>query len=217
MFARSGFICLSRHHLQQTKDFHHQQTPLADLISSTSIIMQFFNLLLLAGTVAAIAFPSTPSKGCCCCDISQEAIVCNPNQPADDCFCPLVLCPAGAPTIVKALPKPTSPPVYAAVAEEKRQETAPEEKRQEVEAEKKRQEEDTSAPPPPPGSEWCCCCDGQNNVCSARPLNDGCVCIMIACPADAKTLYPETTSTRPGRPDRPERSERPERPNRVSV
>ncbi|KAK0389086.1 hypothetical protein NLU13_2662 [Sarocladium strictum] len=141
--------------------------------------MHFSHLLLLAGTALAVAFPSA-DPGCCCCDVSQNAIVCNPDIPFSDCICTLAKCPDDAPTITQVPTTPTPPPSYSEV-EEKRVE---------------------STPLPPPGKEWCCCCNGKDYVCVARPKGEGCFCPAIACPEDAKTIYP---STRLGRSDRPGR------------
>lgn len=162
-------------------------------------IMHLANLLLFAGAVAALAFPP-PHGGdkddmCCCCDSSRLITVCNPGIPKKDCICTLVMCPVDAPTITETRPAPTPgppppPPGPAPPAHEKKNE---------------------DAPPPPPGKEWCCCCDGLNNVCSAKTVGQGCICTLIACPADAKTIYPGSRD-RPGRPERPVRPDRPVRP-----
>ncbi|KAH8176444.1 fungal specific transcription factor domain-containing protein [Sarocladium implicatum] len=141
--------------------------------------MHLANLLFFAGAVAALAFPA-PNGGkddmCCCCDSSRLITVCNPDIPAKDCFCTLVMCPADAPTITESSPVPTpgppAPPAPGPPANE-------------------RSVEDTYAPRPPPGQEWCCCCDGKNNVCTAKPFGSECICILIACPPDAETIYPE--------------------------
>lgn len=157
--------------------------------------MQLLHLLFFTGAAFALAFPGTTDPGCCCCNPSKGAIVCNPDIPSTDCFCPLVKCPDDAPTITEAPSKPTTPPSYP----------DPEEKRED------------RVPLPPPGTYWCCCCNGKDNVCVAKPKGESCICLAVVCPEGAKTIYPPTRPDRPGRPearDRPERPGRPGRPER---
>lgn len=44
---------------------------------------------------------------CCCCDISRSSIVCDSRPESVGCFCALVACPPGAPTIREKFPEPT--------------------------------------------------------------------------------------------------------------
>lgn len=70
--------------------------------------------MLLLGASAfrpPVRGPKPPIDACCCCDISVNAISCDRNITASDCFCAAVVCPPGAPTIWvgEAAPRPTAP------------------------------------------------------------------------------------------------------------
>ncbi|KAM0249423.1 hypothetical protein ACHAP5_002812 [Fusarium lateritium] len=106
--------------------------------------MRFFAVAALLLSSVALAAPSTEkTKDCCCCDISQPAIVCEKDVKAEDCICAAVVCPANASTYWPATATPTakSIPTYAVAAKR----------------------EDLKGPP-------CCCCDPSKNaiVCEVR-------------------------------------------------
>ncbi|KAM5351312.1 hypothetical protein ACJ41O_004035 [Fusarium nematophilum] len=139
--------------------------------------MRFYTIaaLLLGGTT--LAAPAHDKRDtCCCCDISEPAIVC---RESDECMCPAVMCPSGAPTIWADVVEPT--PAVPAVKREE-------------------DEDDSSSPSeektPETPFECCCCRPGELVVvCDWRSSPDKCVCPAIACPTDAPTIRPEPTTT----------------------
>lgn len=140
--------------------------------------------------------PSPPDEEvqCCCCDISQPAISCK-KQPADEgCFCPLVLCPPGVPTVYpESEPMPTPTPTSTTASEL------------------------SSAPIPTSSGSGdiedemvtCCCCDISVPAvsCKMQADSEGCICAMVVCPTNAPTVWPEgmpaPTSPPPSLPSSP--------------
>ncbi|KAM0218892.1 hypothetical protein ACHAPA_001587 [Fusarium lateritium] len=134
--------------------------------------MRFFAVAALFLSSVALAAPSTEkTKDCCCCDISQPAIVCEKDVRAEDCICAAVVCPANASTYWPATATPTakSIPTYAVAAKREELKGSP-----------------TPAGPP------CCCCDPSKNaiVCEVRAQGEDntCLCPMVKCPANVETL-----------------------------
>lgn len=135
--------------------------------------MRLINLAfsILAGEAALVfAAPAGSDPNvCCCCDISQPAIVCTTSIDIALCSCLAVECPADAPVIWRDLdeqppglptpPTPTPEPTLPA-------------------------EGDTAD---------CCCCNiGKGAiVCDSRPADEGCICPLVLCPSDAPTIRAE--------------------------
>jgi hypothetical protein len=98
-------------------------------------------------------------------------MVCEKDVKAEDCICAAVVCPANAPTYwpATATATATSAPTSAIAA-----------KREEL--------NDAPAPAGPP----CCCCDPSKDaiVCEVRAQGEDntCVCPMVKCSANVKTL-----------------------------
>ncbi|KAM0346466.1 hypothetical protein ACHAPU_005531 [Fusarium lateritium] len=139
--------------------------------------MRFFAVAALFLSSVALAVPvKEPTKDCCCCDISQPAMVCEKDVKAQDCICAAVVCPANAPTYWPATATPTVTPTAAATP-------APTKI-----AAKRDDQQETPTPAGPP----CCCCDAPQNaiVCELRAEGEDntCVCPMWQCAADAQTL-----------------------------
>ncbi|KAF4339593.1 hypothetical protein FBEOM_6506 [Fusarium beomiforme] len=129
--------------------------------------MRFFAVAaLLSVAIAAPAYDKTDGT-CCCCDISKPATVCKKDVKPEDCFCAAVMCPAGAPTIWEDNTTPATTTTTGVAV---------------------KREEKTPVPAGPP----CCCCDPSKDaiVCEVRAKGEdnSCICPMVMCPADAKTL-----------------------------
>ncbi|KAJ4325654.1 hypothetical protein N0V84_003369 [Fusarium piperis] len=60
--------------------------------------MRFYSIATLFMATVAMAAPANDVKECCCCNISEPAIVCTQRAPKD-CICPAVMCPEDAPTL----------------------------------------------------------------------------------------------------------------------
>ncbi|CAJ0553455.1 Ff.00g119670.m01.CDS01 [Fusarium sp. VM40] len=134
--------------------------------------MRFFAVAALFLGSVALAAPSTgKTKDCCCCDISQPAIVCKKNVKTEDCICAAVVCPVNAPTYWPATARPTATSVPTSAVAAKREE--PKE-------------------PPTPAGPPCCCCDPSKDaiVCELRAQGEDntCMCPMVKCSAGVKTL-----------------------------
>ncbi|KAK7418854.1 hypothetical protein QQX98_003716 [Neonectria punicea] len=123
--------------------------------------MRFFALAaVLLGTTSILAAPANEKRhACCCCDVSTPAIICQ-ELDAEDCNCPAVVCPAGAPIVWDAevkLPQAGDEPAKRADAVDDHE---------------------------------CCCCDPAipATVCERRSDPEDCMCLAVVCPEDAPTL-----------------------------
>ncbi|KAH8738005.1 hypothetical protein BGZ61DRAFT_439413 [Ilyonectria robusta] len=102
---------------------------------------------------------------CCCCDPSIPATVCDFRASPEDCVCLAVECPEGAPTIRSGDPLPTKTPVHTPT-------------------------------PTPATPEPCCCCNiGLGSiVCELRTaVDEGCFCPLVICPDGAPTITVEAS------------------------
>ncbi|KAF5027228.1 hypothetical protein F66182_644 [Fusarium sp. NRRL 66182] len=134
--------------------------------------MRFFVVAALLVGSFALAAPAQDKHdngdmddACCCCDISEPAIVCRTDIKAKECVCADVVCPANAPIRWPATPTPT--PAAVRRGEEKK-------------------------PTPAPAGPPCCCCNiGKGAiVCEVRAQGEdnSCMCPMVMCPPGAPTL-----------------------------
>ncbi|KAF4457870.1 hypothetical protein FALBO_15113 [Fusarium albosuccineum] len=135
--------------------------------------MRFYTIAALLMSATALAAPANEKPyTCCCCDISQPAMVCR-EKATDDCICTKVMCPADAPVVWADAPEaePTTPVKRDDEAEVKPK-TEPE-------------------PELEPGVKPCCCCDIRINkiVCQVRPKEEdqSCMCLAVMCPEGAPT------------------------------
>ncbi|KPM37783.1 hypothetical protein AK830_g8781 [Neonectria ditissima] len=134
--------------------------------------MRFFALaaVLLGATTTVLTAPANERRNaCCCCDVSIPAIICQEID-GDDCNCPSVVCPAGAPIVWDEAAR--LPQVGDVL-------------------EKPDDDEDY---------ECCCCDPTvPATVCERRSAPEDCICLAVACPEDAPTLragdpYPTPTA-----------------------
>lgn len=124
--------------------------------------MRFFAFAaVLLGTTTILAAPANEKRhACCCCDVSQPAIICQ-EVAADECNCPSVVCPAGAPIVwdeAAKLPQAGDKPQKRGDGVDENYE--------------------------------CCCCDPSipATVCERRTAPEDCICLAVVCPEGAPTL-----------------------------
>ncbi|CAM1505431.1 Fc.00g110680.m01.CDS01 [Cosmosporella sp. VM-42] len=171
-----------------------------------------FAALLLGAT----ALPANEKRdACCCCDISEPAIVC--QESTDGCFCADVVCPPGVPTLWPIAVEATAAPSKRSSNGDSGKGKSPFEccccdpTQLAVVCDAKASPEDCICPAivcpdsaptithaataSPTPDEPCCCCNiGKGEiVCEIKPSDEGCFCNMVVCPADAPTVtvWPE--------------------------
>lgn len=129
--------------------------------------MHFLTLTAFFFGAVAFAAPAEEKQDACCCCNISKPAIVCREDMGEGCFCPKVLCPADAPTIWADTAKPTEVPD---------------------------EEQDDEN-----GSHKCCCCNPKTQAieCSWKQSPEDCICLAIACPTGAPTVWPEGTTQTP--------------------
>jgi hypothetical protein len=131
---------------------------------------------------------------CCCCNIAMKKIVCSRSISKHDCICPAVMCPSGAKTIWADDDKRDMARASPSLLSERK--SAMNEPPRRFVTVRKPEQRGTVSPGLDESSsangrmKLCCCCNPRSSkvVCDIRAQGE-CVCLAVACPKDAETVY----------------------------